>query len=136
MLTAPELAALAARLKLHPPGRASGNSRAQLLARVAGALRAGELPAASGLRVRRGRRSAAGAWRGMQRGAVRVVHVCQHVALAAQGQDVALTTERSGPSCEPGPEEKKRPDAGGDGGAATDCSCFIAGARAPARERS
>ena len=40
VLTAPELAALAARLRLLPAGRTSGNSRAQLLAAIAGALRA------------------------------------------------------------------------------------------------
>ena len=135
VLTAPELAALAARLKLHPPGRASGNSRAQLLARVAGALRAGELPAASGLRVRRGRRSAAGAWRGMQRGAVRVVHVCQHVAL------IKVRMSRS-PQSVQGPRAslvlRRRSDLMQEvtAGQATDGSQFMAGARAPARERS
>jgi hypothetical protein len=94
VLTAPELAALAARLKLHPPGRASGNSRAQLLARVAGALRAGEVPAASGMRVRRGRRPSGG--RVAQDAARCHVHrACLSACRANQGQHVALTTERS-----------------------------------------
>ena len=50
MLTAPELAALAARLRLLPAGRTSGNSRPQLLAAFAGALRA-DPPAAGRSRV-------------------------------------------------------------------------------------
>ena len=51
MLTAPELAALAQRLRLLPAGRTSGNGRPQLLALLAGALRA-DPPAAGHLRVR------------------------------------------------------------------------------------
>lgn len=51
MLTAPELAALAARLRLLPAGRTSGISRPQLLAAFAGALRA-DPPATGRSRVR------------------------------------------------------------------------------------
>ncbi|KAK9819580.1 hypothetical protein WJX81_006116 [Elliptochloris bilobata] len=49
VLTAPELAALAARLRLLPAGRTSGNSRPQLLAAIAGALHA-DPPATGRLR--------------------------------------------------------------------------------------